>query len=177
LRNGPGYFKGLYRSAVRFLPVVPLFVLSQVIWQREVALMVKVAASASLLGVVLLLSLVHRKVFGAPVGADEAEGRYRAGLLASGDRLKLVVPVREAVGWLPYSMLKPGLWLACTDRTVAAFSYGGKGTDGVAPLWSTGSEGVALRGGRVVLPDGTGRERSLVVAPGLRGDVEYWLDS
>ncbi|MFI0979855.1 hypothetical protein ACH4SP_22990 [Streptomyces sp. NPDC021093] len=183
MRNGAGYLKGLYRSVVLFLPLLPVFVLSQIIWHSDTATSTKILSSLGMLGVVLLLSLVHRKVFGPPVGVDEVEARYRSRLLGPGERLKLVVPVREAVGRLPYSMLGhglghgPGLWLACTDRRVVAFSYDRKGGGGVAPLWSAESGGVALRGGRVVLPDGVGGQRKLVVAPGVRGDVEYWLDS
>ncbi|MFJ6695915.1 hypothetical protein ACIQM4_07565 [Streptomyces sp. NPDC091272] len=168
------YFKGLYRSVALFLPLLSLFVLSHLIWGASTAMPTKLLASLGMLGGLLLLGVVRWKVYGPPVEPAEAAAAYRRELLAPGERLKLVVPVREAEGSLPYALLRRRLWLALSDRTVVVFSYDRNGPDAVLPLWSTGSAGAALQGGRVMLPDGLGRTRSVVVPTQFRGDFEYW---
>ncbi|GHH40921.1 hypothetical protein [Streptomyces candidus] len=177
-REGADLPRAVLRTLGLFTPLFSCALLAQVLVRVDWSPWVKGWAYAGLAVLVGALTWLRWKRHGPPVGLDEVRARYETWDAPSGerrDRVRLVVPVREASGRLPYVMLPAGHYLACTSHTVTAFSYDAKKAACTARLWTADCAHVSYRDGRLVVSDAAGRERHrLVVAPGLGGDVDYW---
>ncbi|MCX5204654.1 hypothetical protein OG897_24760 [Streptomyces sp. NBC_00237] len=158
----------VYGTALPLLPVLGMAVLIQTAWQLGPdALWGKVLVSLGLFGAAWLFVWLRWGGPGPPMDLEEVTLRFRRENSATGEWVRLVIPVRTR--GLPGGIH----YLGFTDRTVTAFTYDAT-TDTVTRLWRAERKTVALRGRRVVVAEGEPSERRVLIPLGLRGDVEYW---
>ncbi|MFJ2739185.1 hypothetical protein ACIO3O_05910 [Streptomyces sp. NPDC087440] len=162
--------KRAYRTAQPLFPLLAMSLLVQTAWQLGPdVLWGKVLVSLGVFGVVALFLWWRWGGEGPPLDPDEIKRRFRRETAATGEWVRLVIPVRAVEKGLPAG----GHYLAFTDRTVTAFTYA-RSSDTFTRLWRADRDVVALHGRYVVVTqDGATERRALVPFP-LRGDVEYW---
>jgi hypothetical protein len=160
--------KRVYGTALPLFPVLGMAFLIQTAWQLGPdALGGKVLVSLGVFGAVWAFVWLRWGGPGPPVGLEEITLRFRRETSATGEWVRLVIPVRA--DGLPSGVH----YLGFTDRTVTGFAYDSE-TDTVTRIWRAEREAVTLRGRRLVVAEGEPAERRVLIPLGLRGDVEYW---
>ncbi|CAM5260984.1 hypothetical protein GCM10010329_04630 [Streptomyces spiroverticillatus] len=169
--SAPGMFlKRAYRTVQPLLPLLAVSMLVQTAWQLGPdALWGKVLVSLGVFAVLALFLWWRWDGDGPPPDPEEIKLRFRRETAATGEWVRLVIPVRAVEQGLPAG----GHHLAFTDRTVTAFTYD-RETDTCTRLWRADRDTVTLEGKYLVVAQGGESERRALVPYVLRGDVEYW---
>ncbi|GAA3492530.1 hypothetical protein [Streptomyces cremeus] len=164
------FLKRAYRTAQPLFPVLAMSLLVQTAWRLGPDVIwgkVLVSLGVSVVGALFLWWRWGGE--GPPLDPEEIKLRFRRETAATGEWVRLVIPLRAVEKGLPAG----GHYLAFTDRTVTAFTYR-RSSDTFTRLWRADRRTVALRGKYVVVTDGGEPERRALVPFPLRGDVEYW---